>query len=47
MRVALLVIGNVWLMTALILVLGRGSVRSQPEMYSFFHIGGMVLSGDV
>ncbi|MFZ5831785.1 MAG: hypothetical protein ACOY3P_16985 [Planctomycetota bacterium] len=40
MKVALVVIGNVWLVIALLLVLGRCFARSEPLMYSFFCIGG-------
>lgn len=34
------VAGNLWLMMALVLFLGRDVARTQPTMYSFFGAGG-------
>jgi hypothetical protein len=34
------IVGNVWLLMALVLYLGRVAVRHQPTRYSFFGIGG-------
>ena len=36
---ALLIVGNVWLMAALALVLGRHLERTEPMMYSFMQCG--------
>lgn len=35
-----LLLGNLWLLAALVLYLGRVAVRYQPTRYSFFGIGG-------
>ena len=34
------VVGNMWLLTGLVLWLGRKAVRFQPTRYSFFGVGG-------
>lgn len=34
------VFGNLWLLSALVLMLGRTVERSNPTMYSFFGLGG-------
>jgi hypothetical protein len=34
------VLGSVWLLTALILRLGQSAVRYQPTRYAFFGVGG-------
>lgn len=34
------IVGNLWALTALVLLVGRTVARTQPVMYSFFGIGG-------
>jgi hypothetical protein len=34
--------GNVWLLMALVLYLGRVAVRHSPTRYSFFGVGGWI-----
>ncbi|HQI28834.1 MAG TPA: hypothetical protein PLT20_12180 [Sedimentisphaerales bacterium] len=46
MRVTLVVVGNVWLVITLVLVLGRCFARTEPVMYSFFHVGGWYHPGE-
>jgi len=40
MAAALLVVGNWWLMVALVLLLGQQVARNEPTMYSFMGWGG-------
>jgi hypothetical protein len=40
MKAVYYVMGNVWLIIALILLVGRFPVREAPTMYSFFGMGG-------
>jgi hypothetical protein len=40
MKTAYYVMGNVWLIIALILQLGRFPARESPTMYSFFGMSG-------
>lgn len=37
--------GNLWLMVAMFLLLGKNAVRTQPTMYSFF--GSTLASGRI
>ena len=34
------VAGNLWLLTAVVLLVGRKAARTSPTFYSFFGIGG-------
>jgi hypothetical protein len=40
-NVAYFVMGNVWLLTAVMLWLGRDQVRSEPVRFAFFGVGGL------
>jgi len=37
--------GNVWLFAALVIVLGREVVRTEPVRYAFYGIGGWFTAG--
>ncbi len=46
MKAVYYVMGNVWLIIALILLVGRSPARESPTMYSFFGMGGWRYPGD-